>query len=785
MTDGKTENGMLIVKGNGQGLELRRQNGSTQSVKAKQFADDAKTLLESYRKGKPQQLSVTFELIGGQPQNICFNAPSTQSSKPTGAAGHGGNVHQPPHTPDFHNPYNFVPAVPRQKVSGELGDHQPVGHQKFHADRFSGVIHVKLTPHTPVLLPDAARAVDVGQDHKSYPVRVDAKGRPYIPPTSIKGMLRSAYEAVTNSRLAVFGGTEASESQNATGHGSRLAFRRPAQVEVVPVRIEEVAAQSLSIRFLKSLWMKSPAKLPRYLERARDARKGEQEAALRYPDKSFPAQGDHVWVKVDQKGRVSTIEKASARKGQFDELEGWVLITEPNFSSKRNERVFVVSEKDQIQNYHASEATRLQHLWTELIEDYQRTHVKDLKQRKDRHQKPTDYLGDSPGQTAWSRQVWDSEYAKLKTGTLCYARMQGGKIIGLYPVAISRDLFAASPLSLLDASLRPATAMSELSPAERVFGWVNQRGQGAYRGNLRVTPVVCESSDAIESFGVPGVPLAILGQPKPQQSRFYVAQTSTGEAQKPGRSKEEAGYSPGKGLRGRKVYPHHRNLPAGYWKDATTDRTQQASNGHFQEYRRPDSDKVRDNQNRSMQGWVKEGIAFTFDLHVTNLSRVELGALLWLLSLPDEHYHRLGGGKPLGFGSVRLEIASSQLHDGHGWKEFYTTLEDITPPAADHAELIREFQEAVRTSYGSPTSFDEVSFVAAYLKMATGHADTRPTHYPRARQLGQGGLVPPHPEGLAYEWFVTNERESKNNNGPKVSLGDLANDPGLPLLGAS
>jgi hypothetical protein len=327
-----------------------------------------------------------------------------------------------------------------------------------------------------------------------------------------------------------------------------------------------------------------------------------------------------------------------------------------------------------------------------------------------------------------------------------------------------------------------AGALREL--AERFFGrsvidelWGFQDGD---RGHASFV-------EAIEKFGTPGLPLAILGQPKPQQARFYVAASQNGEAQADGLTKEQAGYSPEKGLRGRKVYPHHRNLPADHWENPMKDRTQQAVNGHFQEYRRPqlDGQDQRDNQNRSIQGWVRPGTEFTFDIHVTNLSKVELGALLWLLSLPDKHYHRFGGGKPLGFGSVRLEIDASntRLYDGNGWKQTYSTLEDFLPTEADRNALVQAFQEAVRTSYGPPRSFENVPFIAAWLKMATGHADTLPTHYPRARQQGQGSTVPPNPEGLAYEWFVANDRTGQHG-GPKVSLPDLQADTGLPMLDA-
>ena len=55
---------------------------------------------------------------------------------------------------------------------------------------------------------------------------------------------------------------------------------------------------------------------------------------------------------------------------------------------------------------------------------------------------------------------------------------------------------------------------------------------------------------------------------------------------------------------------------------------------------------------------MKPRAAFTAVIDVINLNIAELGVLLWLLNLPDKHYHRIGGGKPLGFGSVRISIQS-------------------------------------------------------------------------------------------------------------------------------
>jgi hypothetical protein len=153
----------------------------------------------------------------------------------------------------------------------------------------------------------------------------------------------------------------------------------------------------------------------------------------------------------------------------------------------------------------------------------------------------------------------------------------------------------------------------------------SQDDRVAAKGLLRIGPVNCETdaANAIERFDGEGLPLAILAEPKPQQGRFYVAASPSGKAQKDGLSKQEAGYSPGKGLRGRKVYPHHAGLPETHWQNPMEDRTQEG-NGPWQEYRRPrkNDNEQRDSQNRSIKAWVKPETEFTFEINFLNLSKV-------------------------------------------------------------------------------------------------------------------------------------------------------------------
>lgn len=77
----------------------------------------------------------------------------------------------------------------------------------------------------------------------------------------------------------------------------------------------------------------------------------------------------------------------------------------------------------------------------------------------------------------------------------------------------------------------------------------------------------------------------------------------------------------------------------------------------------PDGDWRGDQRTRMRP--VRAGVDFTFRVHFTGLSDVELGALVWALRLPGDkahsghggvtHVHRLGMGKPFGMGAVSVE----------------------------------------------------------------------------------------------------------------------------------
>ncbi|MGB3240225.1 MAG: TIGR03986 family CRISPR-associated RAMP protein [Geitlerinemataceae cyanobacterium] len=106
---------------------------------------------------------------------------------------------------------------------------------------------------------------------------------------------------------------------------------------------------------------------------------------------------------------------------------------------------------------------------------------------------------------------------------------------------------------------------------------------------------------------------------------------------------------------------------------------------------------------------IDSGIEFTFTIHFENLSKVELGALLWVLSLssdksqtlgtgkPGEKYcFSLGMGKPLGMGAVKIDyelylsdrISRYQnLFETDSWKT-----SDIIATLQKEREYVKEFE---------------------------------------------------------------------------------------------
>ena len=764
----------------------------------------------------------------------------------------------------FHNPYTFVPSPPRQdaiKTGGFAGDFDPLecgrglSHASLKPDLWTGHLPIKLTTVTPLVLPKTEGEERSSDKHQTYDMLN------HLPESSMRGMLRSAYEVVTNSRYSCF------------RNDDRLAYRMETReaLKLIPAVIENGKGAGELVARLYTGTSHATAQKPNG-----HGEKGAMYAAMltRYhknPNLNSecvggydPQTGDEVWAEIElcQHRRGYRFWKAIRvwpKSGHPKEpsttgkiVEGRVLVTNQNMGNKHDERIFFNPKPDTFEV-----TDHLKKSWRMRVKSYREAHPENDIFKRPRGAKPWEKTGNNPGETAWSPHLYQDgkhrdrwgrnahDAMELQARDLVYARCKfdtKGNITDiedLFPVMISRELYDNSPKDLLDSSLndsllKPANKRSELSPADRLFGWVPQKSgsdQG-YKGRIRV---VCEDGarpEIIEDFAGKSLPLAILGQPKPAQGRFYVAKDDQGRPQEDGLDKKQAGYSKGKGLRGRKQYWHHKGLEADqapdYWKPSVEDRTQQQSNGRHQEYRRPDGESQTDPQNRSIRGWIKPNTVFKVSLYVQNLQTEEIGALLWLLSLPEGHYFRLGYGKPLGFGSVRMEVDEDRcvnrylpLGTGEEWKNYYAAFDASSPATQDESQrnnCIQKFKASMVAAYYPLPANDETTkseeepetsasrrltslddlksiqlftkpedrieiesehfnnlpFISGLLQVLSGPKKDVPIHYPRLERK-------PNPEGENFKWFVDNEK----GQGKKVTLPAVTDEKGLPYQPSS
>ena len=625
----------------------------------------------------------------------------------------------------FHNPYNFVRTPNRGHIKPEsfAGDHDPSkiesreDHSRYWHERYTGEIPVKLRTFTPLFItnPDTETESVSTDGHYIYDCMSE------IPATALKGMLSSAYEIITNSRYRIF-----SEQQ----HTRRLGYRYTANASLVPAMVIQGDNGQLRLKLftgnssigangrangpLYAAWLPTykDGKIKHKLENGRLYKNVKLALYLYY----YRNTHFKFWSVESIDGiNLKPITGKASPAGATITVDGYVVISDKTIGKKHDERLFF-NYQNEVKIIDISDEVKKS--YEELIRDYQETH-RFVNGKRQNDAQPGTILG---------RHITEEYELKLKPGRFVYADTDGRSLKAIYPVQISRELSKASPWECLDETLRPARLrknkesrssgeLANLSPADRLFGWISQKGSGAWKGKIRISCGVCTSSEPVTRFSKP-LPLTILGGPKPSQARFYLGDEK-GMPQKNGIPKQNASYVTGKKIRGRKVYLHHalKYLQSKEDKEAYWDPDRNKS--IIREYSYFPSDTPHEsNQNRSISGWIPKKTDFLFKIRFENLTEEELGALLKLLSMDNDFCFRLGYGKPLGLGSVKLSIewdvnGNIPVMTGKALRERYMSLDD-TPDAGLSKEraqsIIKKYQEAMADAYGNKNNTQKFKF---------------------------------------------------------------------------
>ncbi|MGH8610640.1 MAG: RAMP superfamily CRISPR-associated protein, partial [Gammaproteobacteria bacterium] len=122
------------------------------------------------------------------------------------------------------NPYNFVPLGTGPTRTAWL---KTITHERLPRDSHSGHLILKFRTVTPVFIPSRILA-DVNQVYQKTTFRrfKHRNGLPIIPATSLKGVIRSVFEALTDSCMALYAGTYESKTYPAPNHKHSLCGKK-------------------------------------------------------------------------------------------------------------------------------------------------------------------------------------------------------------------------------------------------------------------------------------------------------------------------------------------------------------------------------------------------------------------------------------------------------------------------------------------------------------------------------------------------------------------------------
>lgn len=678
----------------------------------------------------------------------------------------------------FLNPYNFVRPLDKPRPEGQvLGNCPPPPHDRYVDGLLTGHITCKVTAVTPLFVSDSHDVKGKVGEHRSFRFFTykenetdEGEGKPALPASSLRGMIRSVFETVTNSCFSVFTDKRLSyrfdprtapqlvparvERHDGTWRLHLLTGTTPLQVGRGP-RGEQYAA------WLHRYWPMRPsgtlsrppqnAKTREFQERTRPGTevdlKGLQRGSECYALvmlRTHPFPRIRFWDVLAVSHDPKELER-NCKPGQRV-MRGWLCMTNQNVEPKHSERFFFRDPDNRVGPEHIELPESVRRAYEDLITDYQERHADAVDKRKRRGESLNAPISEKDA--AFSRFIYTKEDSQLRDGTLVYAYLSGTvedpKAEFIAPVSMPRVSYEHTTGDPLPDYADACAEYEHLCPACRVFGWVYQAEPGeripidvrtAYAGRVRVSHGILR-----ESKGSFNATLAILSTPKPTTTQFYLL--------KNGQPDGNVNYDdPDAQLRGRKFYRHHGDEPSKH------------AGGKY-EYERVGD--VRDDQNRSVRGVLKKGAIFEFNLEFENLDPLELGALLWALELEPGMHHRLGYGRPLGFGSVTLQVTDLEVLDpvkrysglsSTGWEDRLASKEG----------WIRVFTETMQAGYD--TAFDD--FLAELGAVLS--APSLPVHYPREGPI-------PTKEGENFRWFVRNKRRAE----PR-SLGLAAEDDGLPV----
>lgn len=226
------------------------------------------------------------------------------------------------------------------------------------------------------------------------------------------------------------------------------------------------------------------------------------------------------------------------------------------------------------------------------------------------------------------KRIEDLQKAGKPGSVPCFFKAVEGKVVAFGHTRNFRMCYRHRVHDHLPAAHKPENRSQKYDMANVIFGKAGKLAGRVFFEDawLIGNPTDCQMD---EKF------LQILSSPKPTTFQHYLEQPDNKRDLK---SWEDRPDDNNKGLlRGYKLY-WHRKTPSEFGKPNSWNADTNPDKPHLHRKVKP----------------IKTGTCFTGRIRFENLTGIELGALLFVLDLPGSLRHKIGMGKPLGLGSIKI-----------------------------------------------------------------------------------------------------------------------------------
>ena len=547
-----------------------------------------------------------------------------------------GQIKKKLSTDRFVNPYTFYPG-PDKKVSYEEYEDKK--------EYLTGKITVEIKTKTPLFIPHsgtekAFKVPNAPEEHKSYdfftysearegmPLSEKNTAKPVIPGSEIRGMIRSVYEALTDSCFSAVN-EDALLYKRTNDYYKPALIRKERDGRYYLMTDSEVRSYKLNFNKMNGL------------EELNDGQKV-----------FFSYKKDLVTITL-KNGRTKTISQfkvTDISKQKRDKLkEGFLIKGEPGPSGLKNEKSnYIVISPQPVTASRGNAKTVSVSLSKEALDSLEHVLSSYKDERVNKHMKKghkgyQDYA-----------EAWEVFKAGNEGYFPVYASQVGSPGHSYYylsPACITKEAYQNSIGKILKnhGNLKPCSDPSDLCPACSLFGMVAKHGTKA--SSIRFGDAKCamEIDGDYSSCYMDPVTLQELSQPKVSSTEFYLIRPEDAELwtydykvvyDEDGKLKLELCSDEVK-IAGRKFYWHSRV-------------------GEDDKVFFPQTEVTE--RNKTVRP-VKSNITFTEDIYFDRISRTQLDQLLMILNMSSEEKmgYKLGSGKPLGLGSITMNVTGCDI----------------------------------------------------------------------------------------------------------------------------